>query len=663
MLSPRNSAINRVRYRFIDMNDPNRYQTIKVSKACDHCRRRKSKCDLGVPGSGTCTNCKRAHTVCSFSSVTTPRKKVAKKSSGSKISQVNTLPTSEEIQQVPIKHMDHQASTSQLAVRVNECYAHYPLLHINHAGHVNYELHYVNPCPDAEHILSQRGLSILEYTYHLESSPSRYSFEHMLVESYFERVHPSYPILHRSTVLHMSRTNYHAIFPALRYAILAVSCYLESEASRNQDMVKLSAYFYHQSKTRIDSDHRVNLSVAQTLLLLYKYNEIITPAGTCLPTSAFVFMSRVNIILEQIGSLTSGMSSDYNSLVSRTHWVFYANLCLSNLAELRWSNMLKKAYHPIVLPSALEADFNDPRECQEIADFVQLLKISILYSQVQCFMNSTSNESAALESAHSSFAAFEHANGLWMESLPVHLSANFESLEAFEPSEQLTSKSSIIFYLHILHNIIQMHSIINSKQDNTSSRLFTLSTQTYHYVSLFYTKENKGLVQSNRIVAYALALAFQAYLSVILIEITLANDEGSSPQPIPHIQWCSNITQLLCQLVTEPHLGSELKSLHENINSGVMEVTVYSASLSAMLYPTWVDRPLQTSFDYSDMQCIKELVVDQYDTPVTPTSLADSNPYIPVSYPSDYFQSQAPSSLTQQTEVSYALKHYCHSTY
>ncbi|KAL0093404.1 hypothetical protein F4703DRAFT_1705388, partial [Phycomyces blakesleeanus] len=470
-------------YRFIDMNDPNRYQTIKVSKACDHCRRRKSKCDLGVPGSGTCTNCKRAHTVCSFSSVTTPRKKVNKKT-----------------------------STSQLAARVNECYTRYPLLHINHAGHVNYELHYSNPSPDAEHILSQRGLSILEYTYQLESNPSsQYSFEHMLVESYFDRVHSSYPILHKSSVLNMSRTDYHTIFPALRYAILAVSCYLESEASRNQDMVKLSAYFYNQSKTRVENDHRINLSVAQTLLLLYKYNEIITPAGTSLPTSAFVFMSRVNIILEQLGSFTNDMSSDYNKLVCRTHWVFYANLCLSNLAELRWSNMLKKAHHPHILPSVLEADFNDPRECQEITDFVQLLKISVLYSQVQCFMDSPSNEPAAWPSGYSNFATFENANSLWVKSLPPHISASFDTVTNFDSSEQLTSKSPIIFYLHILYNTIQMHSIINSKQDsNTSARLFTLSTQTYHYVSLFYSKENSGILQSNRIVAYALALAFQA---------------------------------------------------------------------------------------------------------------------------------------------------------
>lgn len=32
-----------VEFHFVDMNDPERYKKLKVARACDFCRRRKSK--------------------------------------------------------------------------------------------------------------------------------------------------------------------------------------------------------------------------------------------------------------------------------------------------------------------------------------------------------------------------------------------------------------------------------------------------------------------------------------------------------------------------------------------------------------------------------------------------------------------------------------------
>lgn len=32
-----------VEFHFVDMNDPDRYKKLKVARACDFCRRRKSK--------------------------------------------------------------------------------------------------------------------------------------------------------------------------------------------------------------------------------------------------------------------------------------------------------------------------------------------------------------------------------------------------------------------------------------------------------------------------------------------------------------------------------------------------------------------------------------------------------------------------------------------
>ncbi|KAI8582397.1 hypothetical protein K450DRAFT_226989 [Umbelopsis ramanniana AG] len=56
-------------FHFVDMEDPNRYKRLKVLRACDFCRKRKVKCDLPQPNSGTCSNCQRARQPCTFSSI------------------------------------------------------------------------------------------------------------------------------------------------------------------------------------------------------------------------------------------------------------------------------------------------------------------------------------------------------------------------------------------------------------------------------------------------------------------------------------------------------------------------------------------------------------------------------------------------------------------
>ncbi|KAI9285441.1 hypothetical protein BC943DRAFT_352171 [Umbelopsis sp. AD052] len=58
-------------FHFVDMEDPNRYKRLKVLRACDFCRKRKVKCDLPQPNSGTCSNCQRARQPCTFLSFQT----------------------------------------------------------------------------------------------------------------------------------------------------------------------------------------------------------------------------------------------------------------------------------------------------------------------------------------------------------------------------------------------------------------------------------------------------------------------------------------------------------------------------------------------------------------------------------------------------------------
>ncbi|ORX51585.1 hypothetical protein DM01DRAFT_1384329 [Hesseltinella vesiculosa] len=55
-----------IEYFFVDINDPNYYKRIKVTRACLSCRKRKSKCDVGVPGTKACSNCTKHNKPCEF---------------------------------------------------------------------------------------------------------------------------------------------------------------------------------------------------------------------------------------------------------------------------------------------------------------------------------------------------------------------------------------------------------------------------------------------------------------------------------------------------------------------------------------------------------------------------------------------------------------------
>ncbi|KAI8068311.1 hypothetical protein BC940DRAFT_299666 [Gongronella butleri] len=61
-----------VQYFFVDINDPDYYKRIKVTRACVSCRKRKSKCDLGVPGTGSCSNCIKYNKQCEFDAPVKP---------------------------------------------------------------------------------------------------------------------------------------------------------------------------------------------------------------------------------------------------------------------------------------------------------------------------------------------------------------------------------------------------------------------------------------------------------------------------------------------------------------------------------------------------------------------------------------------------------------
>ncbi|CAO3596497.1 unnamed protein product [Absidia cylindrospora] len=60
-----------VQYFFVDINDPDYYKRIKVARACKDCRKRKSKCDIGKPGSGSCSSCQKHNKICEFTTTTT----------------------------------------------------------------------------------------------------------------------------------------------------------------------------------------------------------------------------------------------------------------------------------------------------------------------------------------------------------------------------------------------------------------------------------------------------------------------------------------------------------------------------------------------------------------------------------------------------------------
>ncbi|KAL0144540.1 Zn(2)-C6 fungal-specific transcription factor [Mucor lusitanicus] len=557
-----------VEYHFVDMNDPDRYKKIKVARACDFCRKRKTKCDIGIPGSGTCSNCKKANNTCIFSPVSTtasPRKERPSLvlSQDSSSSSNSGRSSSSSFNSSSIEHKAHTVVYQPQN----------PFFSMDQRGRCSYEKQDNNGIYNTmSSPPMQQELPV--YTKQMEQE---------LFDIYFCYVHPFYPILDRYYMTQAMKYDSESIPTSLKLAVMAVSLHFSSQ---QQDAEFMAAAYYQHASMQLD--HTPSLPSLQTLFLLYKYQELITPVGSSLSNIAAHYLNQMQSMISQLQRPEADNDravvwSTQDEFVCRANWIVFIIITFSSTADDRWRSMLDCCGQRSKLPSLTETEHYDNGELNTFCNFKHLIKIALLYSQSLSLISDDS--SLFVNADHPEFVQLAQGLDAWKSSLPSRItlalnadppvlySAQNHSVANIEhDSSKSGSYASYICLVHdILDLIISIHRSSTLEAPPTSEDLdifkkasqvcyrahsFTVGDmQTPHYSRL-------AAIQGSRIVSFGLTLALQAQSYVH----EKASDK-SLKSAKQYYSSCSLSFQIFDDMLLSPQLYMAIQTLRAQLDA------------------------------------------------------------------------------------------------
>ncbi|KAI8335417.1 hypothetical protein BC941DRAFT_472069 [Chlamydoabsidia padenii] len=383
-----------VQYFFVDINDPDYYKRIKVARACIDCRKRKSKCDIGKPGSGPCSNCLKHNKVCEFTTIepsSSPKQSTVIPSSSKPTSssvERTTIQWTEEThlqeRKQPKRRRSHLVSrrlalstqakleynwtphplallpfpvdsnnnnettdnTSQSIVTQEEHHLvghlrlnlpvlqkdHSAPLEINHATSFQWE-NSNSDIPNLE--ISMHSVSLVEPVVDL-------------FQLYFDRVHPTFPVLPKHILTHRQHLPL-----CLGYAIMAVAL-LYQTIDRAQEY-NTKAWKCMQSRGTND------LVSVQTLLVLYKYHE--TLSGENIVS----FLHSAQAILDHY--IVEEKDQEW---ACRLQWITYVQQ-LNHGVTWKESPLIR-------LPCLLPCELEDDDQVKAISQLLETIHMTCVYT-------------------------------------------------------------------------------------------------------------------------------------------------------------------------------------------------------------------------------------------------------------------------------------------
>ncbi|KAI8376996.1 hypothetical protein BD560DRAFT_349198 [Blakeslea trispora] len=492
-----------VEFHFVDMNDPERYKKLKVARACDFCRRRKSKCDIGIPGSGTCSNCQKHKTMCIFSPVTPSR------AADASVRQELLTP----------KFQTQVLSPSSLL--------------LIESGQAGYERD--------QHDQQQSYTEILGSTM---QEPSL-TFETQLFQIYFDYINPAFPVLLKQSVMHIHSQDQLLLPRGLRYAVMALACNFLPPQSRlpitdEQHHQNMALNFYRESLKEIEhlrtnAFNPPRLDIAQTLLLLYKYQEISQQ-----PYSGIQHLEAAQNILCRIQANVP----QQQEMMTRVRWILIGCTALGNLSNKQFNQLYNKVELPAELPKALSEEMEDDKTTasaalQRINQFDQLLNLSLLYSHtIQTLIVGSTSELICIYQFRS---IREH----WYSTLHPITQNQLLSICTFDPQEI----DSIILYSAILYDMLYLLLLKYYRLPETEWEDVKTAYRLQRMIHTWIMQPSfKSAIQSQRMASFGLILCLNTHLSK---EEELI-DTGVIDQ----------IRRIIAYTQTDPRIDKEFEELH-----------------------------------------------------------------------------------------------------
>ncbi|KAG2209839.1 hypothetical protein INT47_001988, partial [Mucor saturninus] len=495
-----------IEYHFVDMNDPDRYKKLKVGRACDFCRRRKSKCDIGVPGSGTCSNCKKSNQTCIFSAVQQPQPQ------------------------------QQQQATNTFTDGYRDKF---PFLSMDAKAHCSYE---------RDNIYAHTTLT----NYGEEPVYSKQS-EHEIFDVYFGHFHPFFPLLDKHQILQSLRFDNMPL--SLSLAIMAIASCHFTHTDTN------AAFYYTKA---IDTlDHSPCLSSVQTLFLLYKYGEMVTPVGTPISSLTIGYLKEAQSILAQLPTqLPNQNNSDsarQDEFRSRAQWLIYITLSFGNIADQRWREALDYCIIPTKKPELTEIEHYDKNELNTTCNLIQLANLALIFSPTVCFMADQNTLFATnMNDFLPEFLNYATRLERWKAALPPPIAHSLYTNHLYTVQDG-TKSPSFTTYLCLIHDIISLLVTIHQPDRHAHlSRLALAVCYRAHCLTVGdlapSTFSRVASIQGSRLVTFALTLALQTQ--------SYCEKNNLSLEAHKNYEACCDLTfQIFDQISLSPQLYMTINAL------------------------------------------------------------------------------------------------------
>lgn len=545
------------------------------------------RCDIGIPGSGTCSNCIKSKNQCIFSpvsatsssnkaiisrqqkksfSITTPPT-YSSASSSETVPTTTSNDTTETSISSPILLSPTTAKKSQyLSKNMHEIQN--SIFSINSRGFCGYENH--SSSLVYNHILLQSSMI----------DPPTYTpqMEKDLLQIYFDNVHPFYPVLDRFYIHQFSRT----LPKALKFAIMAVAVHF----TLYEDAQTMATAFYHHATLHLD--HTPNLLNIQTLLLLYKFQEIITPVGLSPSVVAVNFLKEIQtMLIHQQKKENDAVTEEY---LCRTGWITFVVVSFCSPSDDRWQPLMNSCVQPSRFPALTEHEQYDKSELNIVCNLFHLVQFAVLFSQTVSLIS----QQNTLFTGHGGYPELESLAAsfhVWKSSLPNHIK---QSLDTDPPNmysaQNLTlngpdgsKSSSFISYLGLLCDTLDLLFDLHHNYDNISTKANLVSCRAHSFTvgdMLDSGSLRRATIQGNRLVCYSLALATQSY-SFYLDQ--KQNSTASSDDIKKFYSICSLVFQIMGDIPLSSQLHITIQSLRNQFEAKE-QLTSLEAQQQPMLH-------------------------------------------------------------------------------
>ncbi|KAG9304790.1 hypothetical protein G9A89_016820 [Geosiphon pyriformis] len=443
-------------YVFVD--DLHRYKRLKVTRACESCRRRKVKCDGGSGGSQTpCSSCRKLKIDCIFSNMALKRAvSAAPKTEAEQMDErwqrVESLLQKLDEDEIKQGKKGTQGERQDTRV-VKKC---------NGRRNHNYSDESVSLLKENEGsahvgeiiICPEPQLPFVHLPSHAGNPTPDLAAD--LIQLYFQNVHPYVPILHKADFLRCLTDKKNPVSPLLMYAIFAMAAKFSDDPMVRLDVMKpetAGLLYYNWAKDLLDDFlDTPRLSTIQAQILMLKFQEGIPRKGFFF--RSWLYFGVIIRMAENLGLNTKGSQQNMN--ISREEMTSRKRLwqtCflydqLMNGAQGR-DAVISLSNADIELPS--KADFPDEQEFQIQTDFVHLVQLTKILASVGS-LNSTAS---GTWSSNPKLQILDATLDAWTSALPLRLQCS-SALEERNNSLPQFPTSHFAGFLNILYHTIQI---------------------------------------------------------------------------------------------------------------------------------------------------------------------------------------------------------------